>query len=145
MLGRGPKTKKMCLKPYGLPALFALAILSSGCATNQYMGISLQPGGADPLVQTLAVKAQGGDKRAQYELGRRFEDSTDPNGLKKAIKLYRQAAIDGRGPLWVYTPSPGGGAPGRVIQVGNGLYQNGLAEAQARLRSLTANAEQEND
>lgn len=108
MLSRGQRITKKRRKPSGFLALLALAALSSGCASNQYMGISLRPGGTDPLVQTLAVKAQGGDKQAQYELGRWFEDSTDPKGLKKAIKLYRTAATPRGGTRLLYVPSISG-------------------------------------
>ncbi|MDG5487390.1 hypothetical protein NYR55_01955 [Sphingomonas sp. BGYR3] len=109
------------------------------------MGISLRPGAADPALQALAAKAQGGDKQSQYKLGQWFEDSTEPKGLEKAIELYRKAAIADRGPLWVYTPSPGGGAPGRVIQVGIVQHQDGLEEAKARLQSLMPCAEQKDE
>jgi hypothetical protein len=127
-----------------LSALLAAALVLSGCASHSYMGVSLKPGGADPAVQALAVRASAGDKQAQYELGRWFEDSTDADGLKKAIKLYRQAASDSGGPLWVYTPSPGGGASGRVIQVEAGSRSEGLSEARARLDLLQAKERENN-
>ncbi len=72
------------------------------------MGVSLKPGGADPAVQALAVRASAGDKQAQYELGRWFEDSTDADGLKKAIKLYQIAATPRGGSRMMYTPGPSG-------------------------------------
>jgi hypothetical protein len=80
----------------------------------------------------------------QYELGRRFESSTDPNGLKKAIKLYRQAAGDSSGQFWVYTPSPGGGAPARVNQIEVGNRSEGISEARARLDLAQAKERQNN-
>jgi hypothetical protein len=91
-----------------LSALMAAALLLSGCASQQYMGVSLKPGGADPAVQALAARASTGDKQAQYELGRWFEDSTDADGLKKAIKLYRIAATPRGGSRMMYTPGPSG-------------------------------------
>jgi hypothetical protein len=52
-----------------LPCLSALlaaaALVLSGCASQQYMGVSLKPGGADPAVQALAARASTGDKQAQ--------------------------------------------------------------------------------
>jgi hypothetical protein len=48
-----------------LSALMAAALLVSGCASQQYMGVSLKPGGADPAVQALAARASAGDKQAQ--------------------------------------------------------------------------------
>ena len=72
------------------------------------MGVSLKPGGADPAVQALAARASTGDKQAQYELGRWFEDSTDADGLKKAIKLYQIAATPRGGSRMMYIPGASG-------------------------------------
>jgi hypothetical protein len=131
MLSRGPKTKKMCRKPYGFSVLLASSLLSSGCATNQYMGISLKPGAADPVVQALAVKAQGGDKQSQYELGRWFEDSVDPNALKKATRLYRIAATPRGGMQLLYT-SGSSGVNTSVISAGPKIEANKAAEIRLR-------------
>jgi hypothetical protein len=43
-------------KSHGLSALLAAALLLSGCVSQQYMGVSLKPGGADPAVQALAFE-----------------------------------------------------------------------------------------
>jgi hypothetical protein len=88
-----------------LTALLAAALLLSGCASQQYMGVSLKPGGS---FQAMAVKAQSGDKQAQYELAIRLEDSTEPNGLKNAIKLYQIAATPRGGSQLMFTPGPSG-------------------------------------
>jgi hypothetical protein len=133
MQSRGAKTTKMRRKPRGIAALYALAVLSSGCATNQYMGISLTPGGADPVVQALAVKAQGGDKQAQYELGRWFEGSTDPDGLRKAIKLYQIAVTPRGGTRMLYVPRASGVT---ASVVSTGPYVSGNAAAAMRLQDL---------
>jgi hypothetical protein len=102
-----------CLSP-----LLAAALLMGGCASQQYMGVSLKPGGADPAVQALAVKAQGGDKQAQLDLGIRFEEGAGvARDLDTAKKLYRQAASDSGGTIWVYTPPVGNGTSGRVVAV----------------------------
>lgn len=132
------QSARICRELFGALLLFVPALLLGGCATDQYVGISLTSDGDDRVVQALAAKAQRGDKQAQYELGRRFDDSPEPNGLKKAIKLYRQAASDSGGTMWVYTPSPGGGAPARVIKIETGDRSHGLVEARARLASLQA-------
>jgi hypothetical protein len=58
---------KASAKSYSLPALLAAALLTSACASNQYMGVSLKPGGADPAVQALAARASVGDKQAQLD------------------------------------------------------------------------------
>ena len=118
-----------------LTALLAAALLMGGCASQQYMGVSLKPGGADPAVQALAVKAQGGDKQAQYELGRWFEDSTDADGLKKAKRLYRQAASDSGGSRLLLVPSSSGLT---TSVVGMGPKIGGNAAAQTRLQKLTS-------
>ena len=110
-----------------LSALLAAALLLSGCASQQYMGVSLKPGGADSAVQALAVKAQGGDKQAQYELGRWFEDSTDADGLKKAIKLYQIAATPRGGSRMMYTPGPSG-VMTSVVSMGPEIEPYGLAK-----------------
>lgn len=92
-------------KLHGLSALMAAALLTSGCASQSYMGVSLKPGGS---FQAMAVKAQSGDKQAQYTLATWLEDSTEPNGLKKAIKLYQIAATPRGGSQLMFTPGPSG-------------------------------------
>lgn len=134
MLGRGQRASKKRRKPSGFLALLALAALSSGCASNQYMGISLKPGDGDPVAQALAAKAQSGDKQSQYELGRWFEDSTDPNGLKKAIKLYRIAATPRGGTRLLYTPGASG-VTTSVVSAGPRIEGYGLADR--RISALT--------
>jgi hypothetical protein len=129
-------------KSHGLSALLAAALSMGGCAGQQYMGVSLKPGGADPAVQALAVKAQGGDKQAQYELGRWFEDSTDADGLKKAKRLYRQAASDSGGSRLLLVPSSSGLT---TSVVGMGPKIDGNEAAQARLRQFTLAQKMEQD
>lgn len=130
-------------KSHGLSVLLAAALLLSGCASHSYMGVSLQPGGADPAVQALAVKAQGGDKQAQYELGRWFEDSTDADGLKKAIKLYQIAAIPRGGSRMMYTPGASG-VTTSVVSSGPKIEPNRaaldrLALLEAQIRAIKKN------
>ena len=110
-----------------LTALLAAALLLSGCASQQYMSVSLKPGGADPAVQALAARASTGDKQAQYELGRWFEVSADPNGLKKAIKLYQIAATPRGGSRMMYTPGPSG-VTTSVVSMGPEIEGNELAQ-----------------
>jgi hypothetical protein len=116
-----------------LSALMAAALLMGGCASQQYMGVSLKPGGADPAVQALAARASTGDKQAQYELGRWFEDSTDANGMKKAIKLYQIAATPRGGSRMMYSPGPSGVT---TSVVSSGQYVGGLFEATQRLEAI---------
>jgi hypothetical protein len=128
---------KASAKSYSLPALLAAALLTSACASRSYMGVSLKPGGADPAVQALAARASAGDKQAQLDLGIRFEEGAGvARDLTTAKKLYRQAASDSGGTIWVYTPPVGNGTSGRVIAVQSGTKQYGLTEAQRRLGAL---------
>ena len=116
-----------------LSALLAAALLMGACASQQYMGVSMKPGGADPAVQALAARASIGDKQAQYELGRWFEDSTDADGLNKAIKLYQIAATPRGGSRMMYTPGPSG-VTTSVVSMGQ--HVGGLFEASQRLEAI---------
>ena len=117
-----------------LCAIGTVLLGTAGCAGSSYMGISLAPGQTTSEVQLLARRAQAGDKQAQLDLGIRFEEGNGvPQDWKRAISLYHQAATDSGGATWVYAPSPGNGAPARVIGVDNETGQLGLEEARRRL------------
>jgi hypothetical protein len=117
-----------------LTALLAAALLMGGCAGQQYMGVSLKPGGADPAVQALAVRASTGDKQAQLDLGIRFLNGQGMTAdERRACNLFRLSASDSGGPLWIYTPSPGGGAPAQVLPVQTATHTAGLASARVWL------------
>lgn len=110
---------------------------ASACASFSYMGISLMPGTAAPEVQMLAQRAMAGDKQAQLDLGIRFEEGNGvPHDTKRAMNLYRAAASDSGRRMWVYAPSPGNGAPARVIPIDRGPRQKGLEEAKRRANEL---------
>lgn len=117
-----------------LSTLMAAALMISGCACHSYMGVSLKPGSAEPAVQALAARASAGEKQAQLDLGIRFLNG---QGIaadeRRACDLFRLSASDTRGPLWIYTPSPGGGAPAHVLPVQNATPTAGLASARAWL------------
>lgn len=116
----------------------AAALLLSGCATDTYMGIPLVPGATPPELQHLANLARTGDKRAQLDLGIRYEEGRGlPVDLKRAEKLYRAAAIDGGGTIYTYLPPVGGEAKGRVIPLNIGSKIYGLQEAKHRLQRLS--------
>ena len=101
------------------------------------MGVSLKPGGADPAVQALAARASIGDKQAQLDLGIRFEEGAGvARDLTAAKKLYRQAASDSGGTIWVYTPPVGNGTSGRVVPISKGEKSLGLAEAKKRFEKV---------
>ncbi len=115
---------------------FALS-LASCAASSQYMGISLRPGAAEPSLQSTAQRARAGDKYAQLELGIRFEDGNGvPREAARALELYRAAATDSGGTIWVYSPPVRKGDTGRVLPVKMGQPQAGLAEARRRLEAL---------
>ncbi len=107
---------------------------------SSYAGIDLQavPAGKEAgEIQSLARRAQAGDKYAQLELGIRYEegDGVERN-LTRAKKLYKAAASDDGGKIWVYSPPVGNGTSGRVIPVDAGPKRYGLAEAKVRLGRL---------
>jgi hypothetical protein len=119
------------------------APLLAGCSTASYSGIPVATGAADPTLQLLAHRARAGDKQAQLDLGIAFEEGRGvPVDVKRAIKLYRMAASDSGGTMWVYSPPVGNGTKGRVMPVDRGPRISGLAEAKARLDLLTATPEE---
>jgi hypothetical protein len=131
----------MSQKLQALGAAVALAAISACAAPTSYMGVELAPvaaaSSAQAEIQSLARRAQAGDKQAQLELGIRFEEGRGvPIDLKKARKLYAKAGADSGGTIWVYSPPVGNGSSGRVIPVKAGPKQSGLAEARERLEGL---------
>lgn len=119
--------------------LWALSLVSC-TAPSQYMGITLVSGAADPPLQSLAHRARAGDKRAQLELGVRFENGVGvPRDFVRARSLYRAAAQEGAGPMWIYSAPAGKGQVGRVIQISPRFPQPGLPEAAKRLQALESN------
>ena len=112
----------------------AIITLQACAAPSSYMGISLVAGAADPELQQLAYRAQAGDKQAQLELGIRFEEGRGvPVDAKRAMGLYRMAASDSGGTMWVYTPPVGNETKGRVMPINTGPRLPGLEEASRRL------------
>ncbi len=102
----------------------------------QYMGIDLASEFVLRDIRSLAQRAQAGDKQAQLELGIAFEQGRGvPRDLEAARSLYKLAASDSGGPIWVYVPGVNGSA-GRVMQVGDTPFQVGLAAAAERLEAL---------
>jgi TPR repeat protein len=137
MLSRGSKTKNMDRKPFGFSALLVLTLLSGGCATNQYMGISLRPGDADPTVQAVAALAATGDKHAQFQLATAFENGFGvERNCRKAKALFREASRDIGKATYVYSPSLGAGTSSRVLAVDHWPASLGLPEARAKLTAL---------
>jgi hypothetical protein len=115
----------------------AVLISLAGCASSSYMGIGFAPGAAAQDLQGLAQRAQAGDKQAQLDLGIAYEEGLGvERNLHIAKSLYRKAASESGGTIWVYTPPVGNGTSGRVMPVNLGVKQGGLAEASRRLDAL---------
>lgn len=83
----------------------------------------------------LARLASFGNRHAQLELGKRFENGRGvARDWDRAEKLYQSASKNSGGPIWIYVPGVGG-APGRVQQVDMPVVV-GLVEANIALREL---------
>ena len=131
----------MSQKLKALCAATALAALSACAAPSSYMGIAFAPvaaaGSGQSEIQSLARRAQAGDKQAQLELGIRFEEGRGVSqDLERARKLYTKAATSSGGLKWIYSPPVGNGTKGRIIPLDTGLVSAGLAEAAVRLENL---------
>jgi hypothetical protein len=118
-----------------LSGLFVLAMPLAACAAPaSYMGVSFTPGAADPHIQTLARNARAGDKHAQLALGIAYEEGRGVGANpKRARKLYRAAATDSGGTIYVYVPATRKGGRGYVMPVDMGPRVAGLAEASHQL------------
>lgn len=123
----------------------AMTLFLSGCGpATSYQGISLQRGAAAPEVQALAVRAAGGDKQAQLDLGMRFEAGHGvPLDWERAERLYRTAAAQSGGTTMVYVPATRRGGTGTVMPVSSGPVVPGLPEARVRLEALRKRRETE--
>lgn len=127
---------KLSWRPLSAIFCVLLPLAMSGCVSASYMGIAFAPGAADPALQQLAQRAREGDKQAQLDLGIAFEEGLGViPSRRRAITLYRDAAKDNPGTRWVYAPSPGGGAPARVLPT-DGHFAPGLLDARRRLDKI---------
>lgn len=121
------------------PSCTLLAILSAWSvmkaqARTHMPAVLLPPAERPPGL--LARQAKGGDRHAMLHLGIAFEEGRGlPRDLKKARKLYRMAAADSGGTMWIYVPGVGN-APGRVMPFDRGPFVPGLAEAKERLSAM---------
>jgi TPR repeat protein len=118
-------------------AFLAVALMLAGCAApSSYMGISLRPGAAEPALQSLAARAATGDKRAQLELGVRYEEGQGiPRDLHCAAALYLDAAIDGTRHVTIYQPRVGHVAA-QSLQLADARTEPGLEVAKMRLAAV---------
>jgi TPR repeat protein len=70
-------------------AACAAALLCACAVSNTYAGIPLAAGAADAELQSLARRAQAGDKQARLELGVRYEEGRGVvRDLERAERLY---------------------------------------------------------
>lgn len=124
------KSVKLSWRPLSVMACALLPLAMCGCATSSYMGIGLAPGSADPALQQLAQRARLGDKQAQFGLAKLLlQVDTIADSDQRACKLLRMAASDTPERLFVYMPSPGGGAKASVLSVQNKAQASGLVAA----------------
>ena len=120
-------------------ALLMIATLAGCAVPTQYMGIDLTPGAAPPALQGVAEQALSGNKAAQLALGIAYEEGQGVAvDLKRARTLYRLAAANSGGTIYVYQPPVRKGGRGGVIPVNLGPVVAGLAGAKARLAALKA-------
>ena len=127
-------------KKWGLltVALLCAPLLLTACASTSYMGVPLTAGAADAELQSLARRAQAGDKQAQLELGIRYEEGIGvPVDLRRAERLYRAAASDSGGTQMVYIPASREGGRAASVPINSGPAVQGLPAARARLFALT--------
>lgn len=123
--------------------LSSMPLLTGGCATDSYAGVPLTAGAADAELQALAMRAQGGDKQAQLELGIRYEEGRGvPRDLERARSLYFEAATrPSRQRVAAYIPTPGGIVSSHVRTFPAGREYSGLEEALLRWHRLMASSE----
>jgi hypothetical protein len=123
-----------------LTAALVSAAALVGCATqpDRFAGIRFDSAAHPPEVRSLAERAAAGDKRAQLELGIRFEEGRGvPASRRRAERLYRMAASysGGGAELEFFRPMRPGGRS-HVTKVDGGRFVPGLPEARARLEAL---------
>ena len=118
-------------------ALGATGLIGGCAASSAYMGLDLAAPNVSAELRELARWAQAGDKQAQLELGIAFEEGRGvARDLKRARRLYAQAASNSGGPMWVYVPPVVPGQAGRVMQVETGIPRPGLMSAKERFKQL---------
>jgi TPR repeat protein len=118
------------------PLLASLA-LGACAAPSSYMGISFAPGAAASNLQELARRAQTGDKQAQLDLGVAYEEGRGVAvDVKRAEGLYRMAACDSSGRIWIYVPANGKHSTGKVVPDYLRPDRAGLPKARIRLLKL---------
>lgn len=97
------------------PLILMVTIALAACG-GRYMGLDMEQ--LDPSTSAWVERARAGDKQAQYELGLRFARGAGvQQDCAKARQLFRQAAAQSGGTIWVYSPPVVKGGAGRVIPI----------------------------
>lgn len=108
-----------------------VALWLSACMDSSYRLAAYTNINASPEVLELIKLARSGDKRAQLELGVRFEEGDGvPISLDQAIRFYRYAANDTGGirPIFV----PGRGLAATIVSSGRRVSAEAAARARVR-------------
>jgi hypothetical protein len=114
--------------------ILASVALAACAAPTSYMGISFVSGAAASDLQDLARRAKAGDKQAQLDLGIAYEEGRGlSKDFERARRLYRMAATNSGGTIYVYVPPVNKGGRGTVIPVDKGPVLVGLKAAKERL------------
>lgn len=88
-------------------------------------------------LRELQKAANQGVKRAQFELGRRYEEGSGvERDRSKARKWYKKAARDSVDRNFVYSGPVGNEQHGRAIEVGQPKVRPGMPAAALRLKNL---------
>ena len=117
-------------------AILALCA-ATACVADRYASVDLRPGRAAIEIQSLARRAQSGDKQAQFALGERYKIGDGVVGNHRlARRLYARAAVDSGGVRYVHAPKVRGGTPGSVARIDLGPRLQGIAAAGERLRAM---------
>jgi len=79
--------------------------------------------GSDPIVVIGSSANPLPVNRDRLTLFRMLRDT------RRASRIFRMSASDAAGQLWIYTPSPGGGAPAQVMPITSTMPAYGLQAA----------------
>lgn len=115
-------------------------VIAAACAVPACVSgprFNCDPQTASSELHALQCRSARGDKLAQLELGKRYEEGLGvPATPKRAASLYAAAAADTSGTTYIYSPAVGRESAGRVIPMRMGPDRPGLPEAKYRLGRL---------
>lgn len=112
-------------------ATCAAALLGACAASTSYAGIPLAAGGADSDLQSLARRAQAGDKQAQLELGIRYEEGRGVEADPEAARRLYRSSLRGARFQTAYVPAGGAVVPqNSAIGSNRGFWPRNFGEIQ---------------